>query len=264
MISYWKLLKVNLINQFRKDTMYYSENWTNLLSTVLFTLVQIGLIEFLFGNISTIAGFVKNDVYFLLLVGQVAFYVQSRFTFIPAVEFGDDVNLGRLDFVLTRPVPKIWHVFTKSISVVQMLRDSLPPMIPILVLIDWTALNVPPSLALAGIIVFLSGIIIDHLLIYALAMSSFWTGSSKFILDYFWAERSETKMPFEALPGWFKPMIFVLFPVFIISSLSVSVMLGYSDPGFWISASVIGCIVTISVWRILWRKALQQYSSASS
>lgn len=264
MISYWKLLKVNIINQFRKDTMYYTENWTNLISTIFFTAASIILIEFLFGNISTVAGFSKNDMYLLLMTGQIAFYLQSRITFIPAVELAEDVNFGRLDFILTRPVPGLWHIFTKSISVINMLRDGLPPLIPLLFIINWSAISIPAELLIIGIVVFVCGLIIDHLLVYALALSSFWTGSSKFILDYFWAERAETKMPFEALPNWFKSMVFILFPVFIISSLSTSIFLGFTSPYFWLIITVIATLVTISLWRILWRQALRKYSSASS
>lgn len=264
MISRLGLTKVNLITIFRRDTAYFAENWSNVISTVIFTLVQIALVELLFGNVTTIAGFIKNDIYFLLLIGQIAFYLQVNITFTPATVFAEDVNRGTLDFILTRPIPHQWHIFTKEISVLQMLRDSLPPLVPVVLIIDWSALSITALTLLAGVMIFLAGFIIDHILIYCLALTSFWSGSSTYILNYFWAERSETKLPFEALSAWFRVAAFSIFPVLILTSLSASVMLGFSQWQLWLPLSVIVASMALLFWRYMWSKAIRQYSSASS
>ncbi|CAN5716228.1 hypothetical protein BH23PAT2_BH23PAT2_04260 [soil metagenome] len=264
MIGRLSLLRINLINRFQRDTAYFAENWSNVFSTVLFTATQIVLVEFLFGNITSLGGFSKNDIYFLLFFGQIAFYSQMALSFTPATEFAEDVNQGNLDIMLTKPVPVVWHAYTKSISFVQMFRDGIPPMLPFLFLIDWSALEISTYTLAAGLVIFIAGFIIDHVLVFTLSLSSFWSGSSTFILNFFWAERTETKIPFETLFDWFKVLMFILTPVFVVVSLSVSVILGHTEPVFWSIVSVSVAVVAVCLSRIMWRKALRQYSSASS
>lgn len=264
MIGRLRLLGVNMVNRFRVETAYFAENWVNVFSTLLFTATQIALVEFLFGNITSLAGFDKNDIYFLLFLGQVAFYTQVAITFTPATEFAEDVNRGNLDLMLTKPVPTLWHAYTKSISIVHLLRDGLPPMVPLVLLINFSALDISAYTLLAGVVIFIAGFIIDHVLIFTLSLASFWSGSSTFILNFFWAERTETKIPFEALFGWFQALMFVFAPVFVVVSLSTSVMLGHTPPVFWSIVSIGAAFVAILFSRLMWHKALKQYSSASS
>lgn len=264
MISRFRLLGVNMVNRFQVETAYFAENWINLFSTLLFTITQIALVEFLFGNITSLAGFDKNDIYFLLFLGQVAFYTQVAITFTPATEFAEDVNRGNLDLMLTKPAPTIWHAYTKSISVVHLLRDGVPPMVPLVLLIDWSALDISAYTLLAGIVIFIAGFVIDHVLVFALSLVSFWSGSSTFILNYFWVERTETKIPFEALFNWFQVLMFVFAPVFVVVSLSTSVMLGHTPPIFWSIVSIAAALAAILFRNLIWRRALKQYSSASS
>jgi len=261
---YLDILRVNLINTFQRDTAYFGNNWASMASTFLFIVTQIAFIQFLFGNITTIGSFTKNDVYFLMLVTQFSFFSQAMISFQGATSLADNVNNGELDYVLLKPIPQKWHIYTRSISLILTLFDAIPSILPIVIIINWSQIEVEPIHLAAGVLIFIMGFVIDHIMIYMLAITSFWTGSSGFTLNYFWVERTELKMPFENLFGWFKILIFIALPAFIASALTASVMLGYSSAAFWLPITFAAMIAWILFGRYLWSRALRQYSSASS
>ncbi len=263
-MRYLRLLYVNAVNTFRRDVAYFAENWSNVLSTLLFTLTAVLAIEAIFTNVNTIGSFDKNDVLFLMFLGQVSFYLIARVSFVPATEFAEEVNSGQLDFYLTRPVPLRFFIYTKSISFLIMVRDSLPPLIPLTFIVDWTALGVTGHSFLAGAVIFLLGMVIEHCMVYMLALTSIWSGSSNHTLSYFWASRAENRMPYENLYGWFQGAVFLGLPALLSSSLAASVMLGYSPAALRLAQVLAATVVWLIVHNYAWKKAMQTYSSASS
>lgn len=264
MKSYIVLAKINLINVFRRDIAYFGNNWLNIFSTFFYMLTQIIFVEFLFGNVAEIAGVTKNHIYIFMLFGQMAFFLQQSLTYWGTLSLADDVNRGNLDLVLTKPVPTRWHIYTKSISLLVLFRDSAPSLLPLLMVINFSEINLAPLSMLAGVVVFMMGFVVDHLLLYSLAMTSFWSGSSDFATNFFWAERTRTNVPFEALSPKFKTAIFVGLPAYITGSLAASVALGYTSALTWLTICFIAMIAWIIFNNFIWRKALMQYSSASS
>lgn len=264
MSMYLKILKVNLVNSFQRDTAYFSSNWTAVLSTLLFTITQIIMVEFLFGNITEIASFTKNDIYFFMMVAQTAFYLQVMISYDGATALSSDVNSGAMDFTFLRPIPQRWYIYTKSISFVMQAFQAIPALLPIIIIINWSAISVEPINLLAGIAIFIMGFIIDNTLIYMLALTSFWTGSADFTLNYFWAERNETKVPFENLFTWFKVVIYLFTPAFITSALTTSVILGFSSAAVWVPITFVAMLGWMLFGNYMWKRAFLQYSSASS
>jgi ABC-type uncharacterized transport system permease subunit len=260
---YWRVLKANLSNVFKRDIAYFGNNLASLLSTFFYTATQIAAIEFLFGNIDAIGQFSKNDIYFLALIGQLSFFIQVMTSFEGAVTLSEDVNNGAMDYTLLRPIPQRWHIYTKAIRPLTAV-DAIPSIIPILIIIDWSQINIEPTNLLAGIAIFIMGYVIDHLLIYLLAMTSFWTGSAGFTVNYFWAERNYTGAPFNYLPQMFKVAIFVGLPAYISTALATSVMLGYTSAAVWVPIVFFAMIGWIIFSNFIWQRALRQYSSASS
>lgn len=259
------IVKINLINGLRRDTVYFAENWSNVLSTLLYTVMEILLIEFLFGRITSIAGFSKNEVYFLLLIGQLQFYIIGGLSFTPAANITVKIGQGMLDFALTKPVPIRLFMYTNEMSLVRTVRDAVPPLIPVILIVNWSDLSFTPSTIFAGVFIFICGLWLDHALVFTLMVINMWTGSSSpFILNYFWAEHIETKLPFEATFYWFRAIALVLLPAIIGTSLAVSVMLGKSNALFWGILVATATIISVGITQILWQRALKAYSSASS
>jgi ABC-type uncharacterized transport system permease subunit len=264
MISRRKLLAINLRNNYRRDVMYFANNWASTLSMFTYVIINIVFIEFLFGNIDSLGSFAKNEAYFLMFVGQVAFYIQSNVVYRAAQFFSEQANTGALDFVLIRPMSHSWHVFTQYVSLLQITRGAVPGLVALAIVIDWGSLSFTPISLIAGLALFVMGYIIDHVLIFSITLTSIWTGTANFSLHYFWIERAEMRFPFEDTFGWFKFLMFTMFPVFIISSLSVSVMLGKTSLLPWLPLVAIITMFAVWWWQFAWGKAMQHYTSASS
>lgn len=261
----WTLLLANLRMSYRRDVAYFAENWSNVLSTVFYTVTQLVFIEILFQNVDSIASFSKNDMFFFLFVAQIHFYMSSVISFTPSGRLSDDINLGTLDFSLIRPVPLQWYLFTRNISWLRMIRDSIPPLLPVVLIINWSALPITGTTLIAGASVVLMGFIIVDVFTKMLAYTGFWTGSqSQLILAYYWTQHTKLETPFPNMPAWFKGITFILMPSYIPSALATAVFLGYSSASKWVTITALFTLFCIVINQVVWRAALRQYASASS
>lgn len=264
-ISTLKLLRVNFKNSFQKSTAYFSQNWTNLFSTVGYTLTQIALIELLFGNITQLGGFSKDEILLLMFFGQINFYVIATFSFFPAQSFIEAIAEGGMDLIFTKPVPPVLHIFSNNTEYIGAIRDALPAILPVLILINWSSLSFTLLHVLIGILVLCMGLILNHVIIFVASSVSFWTGSgSNILLTYFWSQAIEPKFVLEKTAYIFRLLLLLFLPSLIVSAVSVSVMLGKSHAIFWLAAVFIVCYLGCMFARFVWRRALREYSSASS
>jgi hypothetical protein len=104
-----KLLKRLIISNWQYETAYFTSNIFATLSPVVYTLSFLLFISVVFQNVSSIAGYSKDEMLFLFFVGQLSFYSFS-FWSEGGVIIEKYVNNGNLDYILTRPVSSIFFV----------------------------------------------------------------------------------------------------------------------------------------------------------
>lgn len=259
-----QIIKTNIINTFQHETAYFAENWSNLLSTLFYTLTLIFFINVLYSNINTLAGYTKNEMMFVVFIGQLSFFggwgiFSGNFDVL-----NEDIRMGTLDFVLIKPVPSLFFVSFRWIPTVTMLRDCVPPLLMIMYSIDWGALAPNGTNLLWGAFIFICGQIIWYCVQFLLLVPAFWLGNASAIYSISYTLSETHNLPLEGYSRNIRMFFTMILPIIVAAALSASVMLGKSSGPFMATQSLVVAIIFIIIVNVLWKVALRNYTSASS
>jgi ABC-2 type transport system permease protein len=259
-----QIVKTNIINTFQHETAYFAENWSNLLSTMFYTLALLLFVNVLYANIKTFAGYTRNEMLFLVFIGQLGFYTGWGI-FAESIEMlNDDIQKGTLDLVLIKPVPSLFFITFRWFPIVSMVRDSVPTLIIVFSTINWSALTFTVNNILWGIFIFICGQILWHCIRFLLILPAFWFGNARAVysLSYTLAETHD--LPLEGYSKNLRILFTTVLPIITLAAVSGSVMLGKSNGPFMALQAFFVTIIFIFIINVLWKLALRNYTSASS
>jgi len=226
---------------------------------------MILFIDVIYANVDLVAGYNRNQMLLFLFNGQIGFYL-GWMLIKNLQDLAVNVNRGNLDLLLVKPIPSLFYVTFRKIKVYSILRDSIPPMLAVGIVLDWSSLNLQPVSFLVGIVILLLGVTSAHVIHFLATIPVFWLGESNEILALsFDMEHNIGKIiPFEGYGSYFQIAFTALMPFLITAGVSTSVMLGKtkSIPAF--GAAVIITLIFLKIRDYTWKKALGTYTSASS
>jgi ABC-type uncharacterized transport system permease subunit len=134
----------------------------------------------------------------------------------------------------------------------------------LIILIDWQTLNLSILSCLLGFICWLASIFLLNTLLLATAYPVFTKGEAIDTLSITWSLFSINELPYEKLPRTLKFLSFTLMPTLLASSGVTYITLNKGPSALIVVFSVIAAIIAVILYKLIWRKALQQYTSASS
>lgn len=260
----WDIFSANLANTFQQEAAYFGNNWGSLASTIFYLAASLIFLDVLYANVNFFAGYSKNEMLFLLFISQINFYAEGSWSRSNLRLLSENVRNGNLDFILTRPIPALFYSTFQRIYFLSFVRDDVPNLIVLLVLIEWKSLNINFSSALCGIAIIILGQIAWHCFNFLFAISVFWHGESKQIFYVAIALRGDDKIPYEGFSKSLKILFLSIIPAIIAGTLSVSVILGKSNGPKMLALSAIVAIIFITLKIYFWKLALKNYTSASS
>lgn len=262
----WTVLKASTIYTFQQDTAYVFENWAGVLSTAFYTISFIVFIKVLYSNVGSVAGYSEAEMLFFVFMGQVVFYIQTTLFEGNIVRLSDFVNSGELDLILVKPLPSLFYITFKRISLLFMLRDGIPALLIVTFLVDWNSLDITLLSGFAAAIILVIGLFLNYCLSLFATLPVFWIGKNSeiYILSITLQWVAHRELPFEGFPTSLKLILSSIFPVLICGGLATSVALNKSEPlPMLLFALSVGIIFSF-LKRILWNASLRAYSSASS
>jgi ABC-2 type transport system permease protein len=170
---------------------------------------------------------------------------------------------GELDLLLTKPVSLQFMATLRQADLTIFSVDAVAGLI--MVAIAWSRLGIPVSLfTVGGYVGFLA---ISSLVSYSLFLLpqilSFWlmnTSAIAEVTDSFW---DFNNMPMDIYSGWVKQVGVFVLPIFVISNFPPMFVLNKMPPAYLAWAAVLPVILLLAV-RLLWRRGLKTYNSASS
>lgn len=260
---YLKILRVNLVNTFQTETAYFGNNWGNVFSTLIYVVVQVLFVNVIYSRVDTFAGYNKNEMFFLLLVGQFSFYLLWGLSEMNNRALIEDIKKGALDFLLVLPVPSLWYVTFRRLPVLTILRDGLPNILLVAFLIDWSQLSLSPVSLALGAVVFVFGQIAWESFNFLLILPVFWTGEAKQIYSLSYTLRDNNQIPWEGYHPFFQFSLSFFVPTLLLSSIPASVMLGKANPLMMLSLTFLVALLFAFLKKELWSLALKNYTSAS-
>ena len=259
-----RILYLNTLNTYRVQTAYFFENWTSVASALFYVATMLLFVKILYSNVKTFAGYTENEMLLLLFVGQVAFYFEWLWSVNNILGLVFLVRSGELDLVLAKPVPSLFFVTFNKISLLNRLKEAVPNLLLVGILIDWGQLQTSVYKAVMGIVIFICGQIAWHCFRFLFALPVFFLGQAE-QLFYLTDNLGYThNIPYEGFSGSLKTVFTVLIPSLMLSAVSVSVVLGKSNPILMLVTSIAVASIFLVLKQVGWKKALQNYSSASS
>jgi ABC-2 type transport system permease protein len=170
---------------------------------------------------------------------------------------------GELDVMLTKPVSLQFMATLRQTDLTIFLVDALAG--GIIIIVAWVRLGIPVTLAnlggFAGFI-FIS-IIVSYCLFLLPQILSFWlmnTSAIAEITDYFWDFNS---MPMGIYTETIKQIGIFILPIFVITNFPPLFLLHKMPPGYMVWAIFLP-ILLLTFVRLLWKRGLKSYASASS
>lgn len=258
------LLKTNAINSYRVQTAYFFENWASLASTTFYVLTMLLFIKIVYSNVNSFAGYAENEMIFLILFGQLNFYTDWIWNTNNILSLIESVRSGELDLILSKPIPSLFFVTFRDISLINRLKDGIPNLLLITILIDWGNINTTWDKVIVGLLIFLCGQIAWHCFRFLFALPVFFIGQSGQLFQISGTLGSTNDIPFEGFTGKLRTVFISIIPALITAQMSVSVILGKSNQYVMLLVALSVTIFFLILKQIGWIISLKHYSSASS
>jgi ABC-2 type transport system permease protein len=256
-----KLLLTIAKFNWQQETAYFGNAIVGAITPAMYILSFLLLVSVLFQNISSFAGYSRNEMFFLIFVGQVLFYAYSFWS--EGADYMETyVNNGMFDYVLTKPVPSLFYITFHRIKPLEGLINFVGPLTPTWLIVDWGGLALHMGNLVWALLILWFGVVLYQQFQFLTSMICFWTGRSKQANLIVYAASSQS-IPLEGFDTSLRRLFLGVVPVYV-SSVAASVMLGKTDPVFWTMA-LAGILIAFTILkRQLWSFALRRYSSASS
>jgi ABC-type uncharacterized transport system permease subunit len=250
--------------QAQAEKAYIGNFWADLSSTFFFVATYIVFLDLLFKRAGAIAGYSKNDYFFMMLVGQLTFYTVAHFLVGPMMLIIESVRSGYLDHILLKPVATRIYLYARAIRPLSISFVSLPNIILFCLLIHWSELQLSLASVIGGIVIWIRGLIIFNTFAFALSWPVFTQGDSSNMLNTFYSTMAMTQMPFNKLPGVLRVLSFAVLPAVLMTAGSVAVILHKGNVLWIVAPAIAAAFVAVLLFNWLWKQALTNYTSASS
>lgn len=240
---------------------YRFETITWSVMSILWIVLMMLSIEFVFGQVHTIAGWSRDQV--LLLASVEALFVGVMWAFIlpSLLNFADRVNRGTLDIYLSKPVPARFLISVNSFEIDNFLR-----VIVSLLLIFNFSIKMGVSFSwnlVFFLLMFLAGIIIFYNLFFIATTTLIWLITIFNLEDLFSNIMNVGRYPVYIFEKSVRVLFIYVLPVAFIATFPVQALFGKLDSWHFILAVILVIISSLfSQW--FWNFALKHYSSASS
>jgi ABC-2 type transport system permease protein len=236
-----------------------------LLGSLLTTGLDFVGIWVMFASIDTLGGFGLREI--ALLYGATGVGIGLADTLIGSVErIGAYVRTGRLDQMLTKPVPLLVQVCADQFTLRRLGRITQAGIVFTwaATYVDWTA----PRILLAVVMV-TSSTVIFFALFTGFSCIQFWTAdASEFANAFTYGGNTLTQYPLSIFPREIMVALTFVVPIAFVNWYPCLYLLGRDDPfglPTWLQfCSPVAAVVSLAAALIIWRSGVRHYTSTGS
>jgi len=230
---------------------------------LLWFALQLGFNSVIYLHTDSIGSWTKWEV--VMLIGA-SHFVQQLFQallLVNCAQLSELVHTGRMDFMLLLPVNTRFLVSLRHVDLGGFISAASG-----LAVVFYAAhrLNVTPSLAQMLSFSLLCGaaILIHYSLMFLMATISFWTVRAQGMVMAYYNLFSIARIPDAAFRGAGRVIFTLAIPMLLVASVPVKVLIDKLSSPAEIILLLTMSAVTFLGSTLVWRRALQRYSSASS
>lgn len=237
-----------------------------LVGGVLITGLDFVGILIMFANVDELGGFGLREI--ALLYGASALGIGVADLLVGSVErLGLYVRTGRLDVMMTKPVPLLVQVCANEFSLRRLSRIIQGGIVfawAATVAVDWT-----PARAAVAVAMVVSGAVIFFALFVGFACVQFWTSdASEFANAFTYGGNTLTQYPLTVFPAELVKSLTFLLPIAFVNWYPCLFLLGREDPfglPAWLQlCSPVAAVVLLVAALAVWRAGVRHYSSTGS
>ncbi len=232
------------------------------LGTALWNLGALLFLKFTLGNINEIAGWDFYDLVLLHATGQVWAYLYFTFSYPSLSHFGEYINAGGLDYLLTKPLNSLITSTLQSFDYVAIFSMLQP-----FAMMFYSFSNKSYSISLGSVLLYLFTIVIStiitHLLEVTLSSTTFWFPKTE-LGGFYFGTSDVSHYPYEIFSGKVLRLIFfTIVPYALIVNVPFRVLINKLDYRLLILQFFV-LIFFVIISKLIWKAGLKKYQGASS
>jgi len=225
---------------------------------------QLVFIEVIFGEVERIGDWTKWQMVLLVGTHQIVSQFFQAFFYTNLVNLPELVRTGKFDFVLLQPVDGQFIVSLRQFGL-----DSVVNALVGIAIVSYSLyrLHVMPGAGqvLLYLVTILLGVTVHYAIMFALAVMSFWIVRTQGLIWGYYSIMNLARYPDAVFKGAVKFVFSWLIPVIVVTNVPARVLMNASaTPWLLIGHLTLASALMLLCSRILWRFALNRYSSASS
>jgi ABC-2 type transport system permease protein len=249
----------------RASMAYPASFWMLAVAGFVMTGLDFAAILVIFGKVHSLRGFSLHEVAFLY-AGTGLGIAFGDFVVGRVERLGQMVRLGRLDTMMTKPVPLLVQVLADEFALRRLARIAQAGLVFIWAsaYVNWT-----PTRALVALLMVVCGSLIFCGLFVSLAAIQFWTADSAELANAFtYGGNALTQYPLSIYPSEVVKVLTFVAPIAFVNWYPSLYILGRSDPfGLpqWLQfASPAAAVLVLAVTTLVWRTGVRHYRSTGS
>ena len=244
------------IFEFRSEVILWSVN------NVIWAMIFVAVVNLMFREVSTIAGWGKTDVLMLMVTQEMFLGILWCATIPSLLMLSATIRTGNLDGYLLKPVPSQFLVSTMKFEF-----DNYPRVAAMIIVLWVTLIRNHIYLTLgqiAGYVALLvTGLVIFYSIFFLLTTSAFWLTQIFNLEDLFDSMLSVGKYPVYIFDKSFRFIFLFILPTAYVATFPVEMLRGQAGTErifLGLALAVIFLIISNRFWLF----ALKYYTSASS
>jgi ABC-2 type transport system permease protein len=262
--KHWSVYSVMFRNSLIREMNFKLNFLLWMVVEALWFVGQLVFIEVIFNQVDSIGDWTKWQMVLLVGTHQIVSQVFQAFFYTNLVNLPELVRTGKFDFVLLQPVD---GQFVTSLR--QFGLDSIINALVGIAIVSYSLyrLHVMPG---AGQIVLylvtvLLGVTIHYAIMFALSTMSFWIVRTQGLIWGYYSIMNLARYPDAVFKGAVKFIFSWFIPVIVVTNVPARVLMNASStPWLFIGHLFLASALMLLSSRILWKFALNRYSSASS
>jgi ABC-2 type transport system permease protein len=259
--TYLEIFRVQFKNNWVREAVYRTNFLMSVMTDIVWIAVEFTLFQVIYANVPTLAGWTQPQIFFFL---GTFFSSDALFTIFFQRNFwafGDLINKGELDILLTKPVNPLFLALTRWISLTAVFNFALG----IGIMIHYSG---PAGFEggwhwLLVAVWLLIGVAAATVLRFIFSIWVFWTDRGFALSRLYYQFFQIATKPDPIYPRAIRYAILTVLPFAFIGSVPARALLKGLAP--WEYGGV--AFVLLSFWALdifLWRRGLRRYQSASS
>lgn len=263
MIRYLKLYQQFIIFSFGRAFQFRLDFFFRVIMDLIYYLVHILFFKIVFLHTKSLGGWDESQIMvftcgFLWLDSIYMTLFANNMWWFPIY-----INKGDLDYYLVRPVEPLFFLGLRDFAANSFLNFIMASLLLITSLIYYPHPIIGWKLALY-LIFLINGAFLYALFYFYSILPVFWTKSSRGLSELYWKSSHLLERPDQIYKGWFRKFLTMIFPMALLASFPAHLFFDEVFPTQTLVHLIVGTLFFTGLAFWLWKKALQNYTSASS